>query len=180
MTFRRDYFGVTKAVFPFSETLARFLRTQTPLPSLEGWRTHHALCAVENPNSQGDGARGARTRLGENGNQTGRAEIILTWRRLGRAGKRGRNLEGGFLPNAATPKRTGRALRNSQFAIRNCQGFFSGFHFGMEDWGNWRLNLHHAVNSFPLDWHLLRFAHGKKHERPVEHEMRCRPRAVCY
>ena len=51
---------------------------------------------------------------------------------------RGRNLEGGFLPNAATPKRTGRALRNSQFAIRNCQGFFSGFHFGMDDWGNWR------------------------------------------
>ena len=34
----------------------------------------------------------------------------------------------------------GRALRNSQFAIRNCQGFFSGFHFGMDDWGNWRLN----------------------------------------
>ena len=57
------------------------------------------------------------------------------WRRLGRACKRGRNLEGGFLPNAATPKRTGRALRNSQFAIRNGQGFFSGFHFGMDDWG---------------------------------------------
>jgi hypothetical protein len=29
--------------------------------------------------------------------------------------------------------RTGRALRNSQFAIRNGQGFFSGFHFGMDD-----------------------------------------------
>ena len=55
--------------------------------------------------------------------------------------KRGRNLEGGFLPNAATPKRTGRALRNSQFAIRNGQGFFSGFHFGMDDWGIWRLNF---------------------------------------
>ncbi len=68
------------------------------------------------------------------------AATILTWRRLGRACKRGRNLEGGFLPNAATPKRTGRALRNSQFAIRNCQGFFSGFHLGMDDWGKWRLN----------------------------------------
>ena len=72
---------------------------------------------------------------------------------------RGRNLDGRFLPNAATPKRTclsrqsetaaDRALlaaskqsgRNSQFAIRNCQGFFSGFHFGMDDWGIWRLNL---------------------------------------
>ena len=54
--------------------------------------------------------------------------------------KRGRNLEGGLLPNAATPKRTGRALRNSQFAIRNGQGFFSGFHFKMDDWGIWRLN----------------------------------------
>ena len=32
-------------------------------------------------------------------------------------GKRGRNLDGGFLPNAAAPKRTGRVLRNSQFEI---------------------------------------------------------------
>ena len=31
--------------------------------------------------------------------------------------------------------RTCRALRNSQFAIRNCQGFFSGVHFGLDDWG---------------------------------------------
>jgi hypothetical protein len=57
-----------------------------------------------------------------------------TWRRPGRACKRGRNLEGGLLPNAAAPKRTGRALRNSQFAIRHGQGFFSGFHFGLDDW----------------------------------------------
>ncbi len=50
-------------------------------------------------------------------------------------------LDGGFLPKAATPKRTGRALRNSQFAIRNGQGFFSGFHFGLDVWGIWRLNF---------------------------------------
>ena len=56
--------------------------------------------------------------------------------RTPKADWRGRNLEGGFLPNAATPKRTGRALRNSQFAIRNGEGFFSGFHFGLDDWGN--------------------------------------------
>ena len=36
---------------------------------------------------------------------------------------------------AAAPKRTGRALRNSQFVIRNGQGFFSGIHFGLDDWG---------------------------------------------
>jgi hypothetical protein len=36
-----------------------------------------------------------------------------------------------------SPLRTGRALRNSQFAIRNGQGFFSGSHFGMDDWGIW-------------------------------------------
>ena len=53
-----------------------------------------------------------------------------TWRRLGRACKRGRNLDGGFLPKAATPKRTGRALRNSQFAIRNCHGSFPVFILG--------------------------------------------------
>jgi hypothetical protein len=35
---------------------------------------------------------------------------------------------------------TCRALRNSQFAIRNGQGFFSGIHFGIDDWGNWGLN----------------------------------------
>jgi hypothetical protein len=29
-----------------------------------------------------------------------------------------------------------------QFAIRNGQGFFSGLHFGLDDWGIWRLNLH--------------------------------------
>ena len=60
---------------------------------------------------------------------------------LAERGKLGRNLDGGFLPNAATPKRTGRALRNSQFAIRNGLGFFSGFHFGLDVWGIWRLNL---------------------------------------
>ena len=37
--------------------------------------------------------------------------------------------------------RTVRALRNSQFAIRNGQGFFSGFHFGLDVWGIWRLNV---------------------------------------
>ena len=40
-----------------------------------------------------------------------------------------------------SPLRTGRAFRNSQFAIRNGQGFFSGFQFGMDDWGIWRLNF---------------------------------------
>ena len=55
--------------------------------------------------------------------------------------KRGRNLDGGLLPNAATPKRIGLALRNSQFAMRNCQDFFSGFHFGMDDWGNMASNF---------------------------------------
>ncbi|MFZ0827535.1 MAG: hypothetical protein WAO02_08940 [Verrucomicrobiia bacterium] len=63
-------------------------------------------------------------------------------------GKRGRNLDGGFLPNAATPKRTGRALRNSQFAMRNCQGFFSGIHFGMDGWGNWCLNSDELRTTF--------------------------------
>ena len=29
--------------------------------------------------------------------------------------------------------------RSPQFAIRNCQGFFSGIHFGMDDWGEWCL-----------------------------------------
>ncbi len=33
-----------------------------------------------------------------------------------------------------SPLRTGCAL--AQFAIRNGQGFFSGFHFGMDAWGN--------------------------------------------
>ena len=56
-------------------------------------------------------------------------------------------LDGGFLPKAATPKRTGRALRNSPFAIRNGQGFFSGFHFGMDDWGNWRLKFQPRMNT---------------------------------
>jgi hypothetical protein len=31
--------------------------------------------------------------------------------------------------------------RSPQFEIRNCQGFFSGVHFGMDDWGNSRLNF---------------------------------------
>ena len=67
--------------------------------------------------------------------------------RPGRGCKRGRNLEGGFLPNAATPKRTGRARRNSQFAIPNGQGFFSGIHFGMDGWGIWRLAVAERRND---------------------------------
>ena len=51
-----------------------------------------------------------------------------TWRVFG-AGRRTRSVL-----ECASPL-PGRALRNSQFAIRNGQGFFSGFHFGMDDWG---------------------------------------------
>jgi hypothetical protein len=119
-----------------------------------GERTRPA-CSFQRPRWKHGGCvrRGRRTR------QPGRlCSPFLTWRRLGRACKRGRNLDGGLLPNAAAPMAdvaadvspliipAGRslsrltsaatALRNPQFAIRNCQGFFSGFHFGLDDCRN--------------------------------------------
>jgi hypothetical protein len=43
-----------------------------------------------------------------------------------------------------------RNLRISHSALRNpnsaLERLFSGFHFGMDDWGIWRLNFHRVKN----------------------------------
>ena len=63
---------MTEVVFPFSETLARFLRTQTPLPSRRAGApiTRFVLWKSAFRIPQGKRVAPARrTKLGEDGNQ---------------------------------------------------------------------------------------------------------------